>query len=333
MALLIAPLFTAGIAVGGIQNANAGNGEFSCEFTAGETAEVTLIPGETSGDIIKSISCDFENDNGGSDIIGSVSLVEVDECTNSVPTSTITPTLDGLSKSSNTADWTETITLESDPGVASFVCLIEFRVFNTQVSDTTIFQTVTINLGFFCMARDGNGAVPTIFKEFPNNDDSDTWVTPGGLVVMDRLDSGGFDGWDVKASKGETPDVVIGSHLSDIVHGGKGNDVLCGDDPRATNTIGNDLILGGWGDDDMWGTYGTTDVGPDEDTLQGGKGNDRMWGQDGPDTMLGGHGIDKAFCSQDADDGDDDVVEGGRGTDLPSVNCVGGDTDDPGKQP
>ena len=81
----------------------------------------------------------------------------------------------------------------------------------------------------------------------------------------------------------------------------------------------------------MWGTYGTTDNGFDEDTLKGGHGNDWMWGQDGPDTMLGGHGIDKAFCSQSADDFDKDIVEGGRGNDIDSVNCVSPDTDDPGK--
>jgi len=195
----------------------------------------------------------------------------------------------------------------------------------------TVTQTVTINLGAVCFDRSITPVAATIYKKFPTDNLSDTWVTPTGDVEMTRLGTIDFNGWDVKASKGETVDIVVGSWLSDIVHGGKGNDVICGDDPRATETVGNDLILGGWGDDDMWGTYGTTDVGFDEDTLQGGKGGDWMWGQDGPDTMLGGHGADKAFCSQAADDFDKDIVEGGRGNDIDSVNCVSPDTDDPGK--
>jgi len=330
MALLIAPLFTAGIAVGGIQNANAGNGEFSCEFTAGETAEVTLIPGEISGNIIKSISCEVENNNGGFGDIGSVSLVEVDECTNSVPTTAITPTLDSLSIISNTATWTETITLESVPGVASFVCLIEFRVFDTQVSDTTIFQTVTINVGPFCADIDSNIVAATIYKKFPSNDASDTWVTPGGDVEMFRL--GLFPlGWEVKASPGVTVDVVIGSHLNDLIHGGKGNDVLCGDDPRISITgVGDDELRGGFGNDAMWGTYpgaATDGSALDADTLKGGHGDDKLWGQDGPDTLLGGHGADTLICSQGGPDGDMDTVEGGHDDDM-DVNCLETPPDD-----
>ena len=334
MALLIAPLFTAGIAVGGIQNANATGGVLSCGFTGGTGfATVTLSLGEESGTIIKSIACAEVNDGVYPQDITGVSLVGVVSCTNLVPTTAITPSFSGLIISDDTASWDETITLNSDPGVETFECDIEFDVDTLVAPYITLTQTVTINLGAFCFDRSVTPVAATIYKKFPNNDASDTWVTPDGDVEMTRLSTIDFNGWDVKASKGETVDVVIGSHLSDIVHGGKGNDVLCGDDPRATNSIGDDLILGGWGDDDMWGTYGTTDVGPDEDMLQGGKGDDRMWGQDGPDTMLGGHGADKAFCSQSADDDDDDVVEGGRGIDLVSVRCVDGDTDDPGKQP
>jgi len=181
-----------------------------------------------------------------------------------------------------------------------------------------------------CFDRSGTAQTATIYKKFPNDNTSDTWVTPGGDKEMTRLSSGGFDGWKVGGSKGTVDDVIVGSPLSDQVNGGKGNDVICGDDPRATDTIGDDKISGGFGDDDMWGTYGNADVGPDEDTLNGGHGDDWMWGQDGPDKISGGQGDDKAFCSQDADDGDDDVVKGGRGNDLPSENCVGGDTDNPG---
>jgi len=177
-----------------------------------------------------------------------------------------------------------------------------------------------------CFDRNGTELTATIYKKFPNTDSSDTWVTTGGDKEMTRLSSGGFDGWKVGGSKGTGGDVIVGSHLSDKINGGKGSDVICGDDSRATDTIGDDKISGGFGDDDMWGTYGNTDVGPDEDELRGGQGNDVMWGQGGPDTIIGGQGDDIAICSQAADDGDDDVVKLGKGIDLPSVNCVGGDT-------
>ena len=177
-----------------------------------------------------------------------------------------------------------------------------------------------------CMARDGDILPATIYKKFPNTDSSDTWVTPGGDKEMTRLSSGGFDGWKVGGSKAPGGDVIVGSHLSDKINGGKGNDVICGDDSRATFTAGDDKISGGFGNDDMWGTYGFTDIGPDEDELRGGQGNDVMWGQGGPDTIIGGQGDDIAFCSQAATDGADDVVKLGRGNDS-SENCdLGGDT-------
>ena len=166
----------------------------------------------------------------------------------------------------------------------------------------------------------------TIYKKFPTDNTSDLWVTPTGDKNMTRLSSGGFDGWKVGGSKGTGGDVIVGSWLSDQINGGKGNDVICGDDIRATFTIGDDKISGGFGDDDMWGTYGFTDIGPDEDELRGGQGNDVMWGQGGPDTIIGGQGDDVAICSQAADDGEDDVVKLGRGNDS-SENCdLGGDT-------
>ena len=165
----------------------------------------------------------------------------------------------------------------------------------------------------------------TIYKKFPTDNTSDLWVTPGGDKNMTRLSSGGFDGWKVGGSKNPDGDVIVGSWLSDQINGGKGNDVICGDDPRA-DTIGDDKISGGHGDDQMWGTYGFTDIGPDEDELRGGLGNDVMWGQGGPDTIIGGQGDDKAFCSQADNDGADDVVKLGRGNDS-SENCdLGGDT-------
>ncbi len=142
MALLVAPLFTAGIAVGGIQNANAGNGIF-CQFTEGGTAEVTLSLGEESGTINKSIECE---DPVKKLNIFEVALVEVDSCTEGVDPSAITPSFSGLNAlPSVTASWDETITLESAPGVASFDCEIEFSGFAFGDQQFLLFQTVTIN--------------------------------------------------------------------------------------------------------------------------------------------------------------------------------------------
>ncbi len=164
----------------------------------------------------------------------------------------------------------------------------------------------------------------TIYKKFPGVDSSNTWVTLGGDVEMVRL--GAFPlGWEVKASPGEIDDIVIGSHMNDLIHGGKGNDVLCGDDPRISITgVGDDELRGGKGNDAIWGTYpgaATDGSAFDTDTLKGGHGDDKLWGQDGPDTLLGGHGADTLICSQGGPDGDLDIVEGGHDDDT-AVNCL-----------
>jgi len=329
MALLIAPLFTAGIAVGGIQNANAGGGE--CDFTIGATATVTLILGEESGNISKQVECEQQNNGKTMIEIEDVRDVTVDSCTDNVPLSTITASISSLTVGF-TADWIETITLVSVPGVASFMCDIEFLV-DTFQGNVFILQTVTINVGPFCMDRVPNIVPATIYKKFPTDDSSNLWVTPGGDVNMTRLSSGGFDGWEVKASPGETVDVVIGSHLNDLIHGGKGNDVLCGDDPRiSVSGVGDDELRGGKGSDAIWGTYpgaATDGSAADTDTLKGGQGDDTLWGQDGPDTLEGGHGEDILICSQTDGDGHMDTVEGGHDDDT-DVNCLetGPDFDD-----
>ncbi len=146
MALLIAPLFTAGIALGGIQNAYAGPPvEISCDFTQGAIAEVTLSLEEESGTINKSIRC-FEVTNGENPVdIIDVRLFEVANCSDSVPESAITPSFSDLDILDDTASWNETITLNSDPGVASFVCIIEFEGDTVEGSFEGIKQRVTIN--------------------------------------------------------------------------------------------------------------------------------------------------------------------------------------------
>jgi len=148
MALLIAPLFTAGIAVGGIQNANAGEAPMevvSCQFTEGGIAEVTLSLGEESGTINKSVECNEVNNGGGNSVfVANVIPSGVASCTEGVDPSAITPSFGSLIIGF-TATWIETITLNSDPGVASFECDIEFDVDTEPQIYIALFQTVTIN--------------------------------------------------------------------------------------------------------------------------------------------------------------------------------------------
>ncbi len=176
----------------------------------------------------------------------------------------------------------------------------------------------------FCNNLLNSSVQATIYKKFPGVDSSNTWITPGGDVEMVRL--GAFPlGWEVKASPGVVDDVVVGSHMNDLIHGGKGNDVLCGDDPRISITgVGDDELRGGKGNDAIWGTYpsaATDGSAFDTDTLKGGHGDDKLWGQDGPDTLLGGHGADTLICSDVGPDGDKDTVKGGHDDDI-DINCL-----------
>ena len=177
-----------------------------------------------------------------------------------------------------------------------------------------------------CKDRFGNTPPADIYKEFPDTDASNTWVTTSGVVTFDRWDKNGIngieanEGWIVKGTK--LSDVIVGSHLDDLIKAGKGADIVCADDPRVTNSIGDDEVRGGKGSDDLWGTYiGVTIVTSDTDLIQGGFGDDWMWGQDGPDTLLGGHGKDNHICSNGGPDGDKDTVEGGHDDDT-ATNCL-----------
>ncbi len=86
---------------------------------------------------------------------------------------------------------------------------------------------------------------------------------------------------------------IVGTQAADVLRGTRGRDVICG-------LGGNDTILGGSGADVIYG-------GPGADTLDGGGGNDVLRGGAGNDTAR-------------ARDGRRDVVEGGRGTDLATID-------------
>ncbi len=89
-------------------------------------------------------------------------------------------------------------------------------------------------------------------------------------------------------------DQISGDDGNDVIFGGAGIDTLCGDN-------GNDVVQGGQGNDTLFGEVGNDtlrgDAGDDlllgdigNDTLDGGIGNDHLYGQLGNDTLLGGIG-------------------------------------------
>jgi Ca2+-binding RTX toxin-like protein len=97
---------------------------------------------------------------------------------------------------------------------------------------------------------------------------------------------------------GNLVDTIVGNFGIDLIFGGAGNDILIG----GTN---------GGADD---GTADTVEGGLGSDYLAGGSGNDILRGGLGDDTLVGGIGRnDLAFF---ANDGGDDVYEGGDGTDI-----------------
>jgi len=186
MALVIAPLFTAGIAVGGIQNADAGVN--SC-LISGDTT-LTLSVGEESDFIFKDIFC---RDGDFNDLdINDVTLEGVVFCTQSVPESAITPSFDFLFILGHLAFWEETITLESDPGVESFGCFIEFKVDVVEGPDEFLLQFVSINLRIIeisidikpgsdpsCFNSDGKGSIPVAI--FSTDEFDATQIDPATL--------------------------------------------------------------------------------------------------------------------------------------------------------
>jgi hypothetical protein len=92
---------------------------------------------------------------------------------------------------------------------------------------------------------------------------------------------------------------------NDTVRGGRGSDLIFGDD-------GNDNLEGNHGDDSIFG-------GDGQDRIDGGSGNDQLFGNDGNDNISGGFGDDMIFGGEGEDDlrdwfGDDALI-GGDGDD------------------
>lgn len=96
--------------------------------------------------------------------------------------------------------------------------------------------------------------------------------------------------------------------VSDVIHGGGGDDVVYGGDFYG-NGDAPDLLCGGRGDDRVIGS-------PGDDMLRGGPGDDVVNGENGADLELGDSGRDRVGQGSFADaDSADDVMRGGPGPD------------------
>ena len=144
-----------------------------------------------------------------------------------------------------------------------------------------------------------------------------------GSLCADEIDgAGGDDNIDGRAGNdvinggagddhivaGDGDDVVFGGDGNDIIFGGAGNDHLFGG-------AGDDRLFGGDGDDVIFGNTGGDHLsgGDGDDLLLGGEGNDVISDGAGSDKVFGGMGNDRIVASFDADD---DVYDGGAGTDT-----------------
>jgi Ca2+-binding RTX toxin-like protein len=98
--------------------------------------------------------------------------------------------------------------------------------------------------------------------------------------------------------------------VSDVIHGGGGNDVIFGASEWTGSDEAPDLLCGGPGDDYVKGATG-------DDRLKGGHGDDEVNGSLGADVEKGNAGNDEIGegSYEDADSADD-VMRGGPGADY-----------------
>jgi len=91
------------------------------------------------------------------------------------------------------------------------------------------------------------------------------------------------------SKSGPGPDHLIGTSVSDTMHGLGGND-------RIYARSGNDKVYGGDGDDIINGgdDRDLIDGGNGDDTIQGGPGSDTIYGGIGRDILIGGDMYDNA---------------------------------------
>ena len=94
---------------------------------------------------------------------------------------------------------------------------------------------------------------------------------------------------------GNTADTLVGNELDNVLNGFFGHDTLIGGDGNDTllGSAGNDTLTGGAGNDSFSGGTGS-------DVMDGGDGNDSFLedaAANGPDTFIGGAGVDRVSYS------------------------------------
>ena len=92
----------------------------------------------------------------------------------------------------------------------------------------------------------------------------------------------------------------------DTMYGDAGNDVMYGDFIHTQTNDGGNKMSGGKGDDFLQGSAGA-------DLIHGGNGDDQLFGMAGIDRLFGGNQDD---LLDGGDDGTEDQLQGGRGTDT-----------------
>ncbi|GAB3625466.1 hypothetical protein GCM10027419_03120 [Pandoraea terrae] len=171
-------------------------------------------------------------------------------------------------------------------------------------------------------------------------DAGNNWLAGG--IGADRLEGGDgddvllIDADDTYVDGGAGVDIahVVGDravtlNLADteveIVHGGRGNDVLVGGGRNSVyiaGGAGDDIIVGGAGNDALSGEDGDDiiDGGAGNDVIRGHRGRDRLFGGDGDDSLDGGADDDVLMGGAGNDvlrgGGGDDSIDGGDGTDI-----------------
>lgn len=138
------------------------------------------------------------------------------------------------------------------------------------------------------------------------------------------LNTGSNQPEPAKSMKGQTGnDVLLGSRLSDVIHGMGGRDRITdgkgNEHDRLFGGKGNDQLLAGKGNDFLSGDDQNDRLkgGKGNDQLLGGQGNDRLLGQSGQDILIGGAGSDRLtggkhrdmFMFQHLDDAIDTITD------------------------
>lgn len=177
------------------------------------------------------------------------------------------------------------------------------------------------------VARLGGG----LFRENGRGNGSDVMrVTKrgGGEVEYTDRTRGVRVDLDGKRDDGERGERdLVSANLSHIT-GGRGNDVLVGDEKRnaLTGVAGSDMLIGRGGRDDLIASEEQFDTDRRGDRLRAGAGADQVTGSDRGDTIRPGPGRDEIYARKGPDriftaDGNREVIECGAGRDRAAADA------------